>query len=70
MDQFVYTTSPLTATVPEGAMGLFLGTNPNGLWWLRVADTSAGASGRFNSWSLDLTTGHCLLHQYLPVVRK
>jgi subtilisin-like proprotein convertase family protein len=70
MDQAVYQTSPLTATVPEGAMGHFTGIHPNGPWDLHISDHTPGAGGVLNSWGLDITTGHCLAHAYLPLVTR
>ena len=69
MDQAVYPTSPLTATVPEGAMSHFVGLQPNGVWKLHITDNTLGAGGTLNSWGLDLTTAHCL-PLYLPLVNR
>jgi cysteine-rich repeat protein len=48
--------SALTAVVPEGALGAFVGENPNGTWTLTVVDDTAGTSGALDGWRLHLTT--------------
>jgi subtilisin-like proprotein convertase family protein len=40
--------------VPEGALGAFVGEDPNGTWSLRIRDTAAIDAGTLRSWSLDL----------------
>lgn len=45
---------PLAAVVPEGALGAFLGEDPNGTWTLEVVDDTRGQQGRLRSWSLEL----------------
>jgi len=45
--------SPLA---PEGALGAFIGEDPNGTWTLSVVDDDAGDVGVLQSWSLHLTT--------------
>jgi subtilisin-like proprotein convertase family protein len=45
-----------TTLVPESAMGLSIGKNPNGKWDLYIYDTVAGDIGALNGWSLQLTT--------------
>jgi subtilisin-like proprotein convertase family protein len=42
--------------VPEGAMGAFIGEDPNGTWTLSITDDTAADIGNLNSWSLDVTT--------------
>jgi subtilisin-like proprotein convertase family protein len=45
-----------TPLAPEEALGAFLGEDPNGLWTLTVADTTAnGADGRLDAWALEIT---------------
>jgi len=46
-----------TAVVPEGALSRFVGENPNGIWFLTVADDGFGSTGDVNSWSLRIVTG-------------
>ncbi len=50
-----------TPLVPEGAMGRFLGTNPNGNWTLEVVDDLSGDTGTINGWTLNLTTCACAI---------
>jgi subtilisin-like proprotein convertase family protein len=45
-----------TPLVPEGAMGAFIGEDPNGTWTLSITDDTAADIGNLNSWSLDVTT--------------
>ena len=45
-----------TSLVPESAMGLSIGKNPNGRWDLYIYDTVAGETGVLNGWSLQITT--------------
>lgn len=40
--------------VPEGALGAFIGQNPNGTWTLTVQDIADADGFSLNSWSLDL----------------
>lgn len=40
------------AIVPEGALGAFIGENPQGQWTLRVTDDDAGETGTLEGWSL------------------
>ncbi|MFN8528669.1 MAG: proprotein convertase P-domain-containing protein [Anaerolineae bacterium] len=42
--------------IPEGAMGAFIGENPNGVWTLTVSDDLAGDGGSLDNWSLTITT--------------
>ena len=49
--------SAIPAAVPEGALGAFVGENPNGIWYLTVADDNFGDSGTLAGWSLTLRTG-------------
>ena len=44
------------AVVPEGALGAFVGENPNGTWTLTVVDDTAGNTGTLNGWSLRVVT--------------
>ena len=41
--------------VPQGALGAFIGENPNGTWRIQV-DKIGSSVGTLNGWSLDLTT--------------
>jgi len=41
-----------TPLVPEEALGAFGGENPNGLWTLTIADSTAGHVGALGGWSL------------------
>ncbi len=47
---------PQAALVPEGAMGAFIGEDPNGTWTIEIEDTALADTGTLNSWSLDVTT--------------
>ena len=42
--------------VPEGAMGAFIGEDPNGTWTLSVHDHAAGNTGTLQNWSLEVTS--------------
>jgi subtilisin-like proprotein convertase family protein len=42
--------------VPEGALGAFIGENPNGIWTISVADVAALDVGSLLSWSLNVTS--------------
>ena len=54
--EIVYTDDVPEATlVPEGALGAFIGENPNGDWTLKVEDTNAGDTGTLTRWQLNLT---------------
>lgn len=44
----------LAAVVPEGALGAFLGEDPNGIWTLEVVDDTRGQQGTLRSWGLEL----------------
>jgi len=46
----------LTPAVPDGAMAMFQGENPNGVWTLEIKDILAGQTGTMNSWTLEVTT--------------
>lgn len=46
----------ITAVVPEGAMGAFIGENANGTWALDVRDDAVGDDGALVSWSLLIQT--------------
>ncbi len=41
-------------TVPEEAMAAFIGTDPNGVWTISVADDAAADTGSLNSWKLTI----------------
>jgi len=45
-----------TPLVPEGAMGAFIGEDPNGTWTLTITDTAPTHAGTLNGWSLEVTT--------------
>ncbi len=45
--------SPL---VPEGALGAFIGEDPNGTWTITISDDLAGDGGSLDSWALAVTT--------------
>ena len=40
--------------IPEGALGAFLGENPNGTWTLTVVDDTGGTTGKLDGWTLHL----------------
>ncbi len=40
----------------EGALGAFMGIDPNGTWTLTVADHQAGTTGKLDGWTLAVTT--------------
>jgi cysteine-rich repeat protein len=46
---------PLVRVVPEGALGAFVGENPNGTWTLAVVDDTGGTTGTLDGWALHLT---------------
>ncbi|MCW5890913.1 MAG: proprotein convertase P-domain-containing protein [bacterium] len=46
---------PFVAVVPEGALGAFLGEDPNGNWVLTVGDRAFGNVGELLGWTLTLT---------------
>ncbi len=48
--------APFTAVVPEGALGAFIGEDPNGTWTLTVVDDTGGVTGKLDSWQLHITT--------------
>jgi uncharacterized repeat protein (TIGR01451 family) len=60
-DQIYANLTVATPLVPEGAMGRFLGTNPNGGWTLQVIDDLSGDVGTINNWTLNLTTCACVI---------
>jgi cysteine-rich repeat protein len=41
--------------IPEGALGAFMGENPNGTWMLTVVDDSGGTTGKLDGWTLHVT---------------
>lgn len=45
----------LGAVIPEGALGAFLGDDPNGTWTLTVVDDTGGTTGTLDGWTLHLT---------------
>ncbi len=47
---------PATSLIPEGALGAFIGEDPNGTWTMTISDNAAQDTGDINSWSLDVTT--------------
>ncbi|MDX2000702.1 MAG: proprotein convertase P-domain-containing protein [Thermoanaerobaculia bacterium] len=49
-----------TPLVPEGALGHFQDSDPNGTWTLSVTNDLAGDSASLNGWSLALTTCSCV----------
>jgi len=56
-NDFVYTNGvPAPSLVVEGAMGAFIGENPNGTWSFDVFDDAGGDTGTLASWGLDVTT--------------
>jgi cysteine-rich repeat protein len=46
----------LGAVVPEGALGAFVGEDPNGTWALTIVDDTGATTGTLDGWSLHLTT--------------
>jgi subtilisin-like proprotein convertase family protein len=66
----VHSSGVLTAAVPEGAMGHFLGTDPNGTWSLSIQDVLGVGGGSVPQWGLDVTTGFCPGAVYLPVLSR
>jgi len=55
--RYVYADNVVAAALaPEGALGGFLGQDPNGVWTLTVADDSNSDGGQLASWGLTLTT--------------
>ena len=44
---------------PEGALGAFMGEDPNGSWRLDITDDTTGETGQLTSWRLDITTASC-----------
>jgi subtilisin-like proprotein convertase family protein len=47
------------AVVPEGALGAFLGEDPNGTWTLTVADDRGGTAGTLAGWTLRVSAPDC-----------
>jgi subtilisin-like proprotein convertase family protein len=47
---------PASDLIPLGAMGAFVGENPNGVWTLTVQDRDITGTGVLNGWDLRLTT--------------
>ncbi len=45
-----------TRLVPEGALGAFIGEDPNGVWTLTITDDAGSDGGSLDNWSLDITT--------------
>ncbi|MCC7360045.1 MAG: proprotein convertase P-domain-containing protein [Anaerolineales bacterium] len=56
----------LAQVQPEGAMGRFVGVDPNGTWTLTIKDNNSPNSGVLKDWSLGIYTGYCA-PVYLPV---
>ena len=55
---------------PEGAMGHFTGSNPNGTWTLAATDlNSNGKTGTVSQWQLVVNGAHCD-GLFLPTVRR
>lgn len=51
---------PFVRVIPEGALGAFVGENPNGEWTLSVVDDGWGGVGKLNGWQLIVTAqGPC-----------
>jgi subtilisin-like proprotein convertase family protein len=48
-----------TPLVPEEALSVFEGENPNGTWTLTISDDFSGEGGSLRSWRLDVSTGEC-----------
>jgi len=49
--------APFTGSyIPEGNLSSIYGTNPNGVWKLKVLDDSSQDVGNLNSWGLEITT--------------
>ena len=44
---------------PEGALGRFVGVDPNGTWTLTIKDANLLNTGVLKDWSLALYTGYC-----------
>ena len=59
----------LTQTQPVGAMGHFVGIDPNGQWTLSVKDTRLGDQGTLDEWGLIIDTGYCTPVR-LPLVTR
>lgn len=41
---------------PEGALGAYIGIDPNGVWDLLIRDDTPGNTGALHGWSVDITT--------------
>lgn len=48
--------SQIPSMVPEGALGAFIGENPNGVWTLTAADGDPTDVGTVNSWNLTISS--------------
>ena len=59
----------LTQVQPEGAMGHFVGYNPNGQWTLTIKNTSGVDTGLLDEWGVNIQTGYCT-PTYLPVITR
>lgn len=59
----------LAQVQPEGALGHFVGSDPNGTWTLTIKDSSGLNAGLLKDWSLGLYTGACQ-PVYLPAVQR
>jgi subtilisin-like proprotein convertase family protein len=54
--------APFTGSFrPEQALAAFNGVNPNGVWTLRVQDTSPGETGTLLKWSLTVQTDNAIV---------
>lgn len=53
---FNVATPPPPSMVPEGALGAFIGENPNGVWTITLADGTAGDTGGLQSWNLNIAS--------------
>jgi subtilisin-like proprotein convertase family protein len=54
---------------PEGAMGHFVGVDPNGTWTLTIRDSNPANAGLLKDWSLGVYTGYCQ-PLYLPALNR
>jgi len=64
----IHSSAVLTAAVPEGAMGHFIGADPNGTWSLFIKDAAGAGGGIVQEWGVDITTGACTGRLFLPLV--
>jgi subtilisin-like proprotein convertase family protein len=66
----IHSSAVLTAAVPEGALGHFIGADPNGTWSLFIKDAGKVGGGVVQEWGLDITTGACTGALFLPLVSR